>query len=171
MTLGTPPALAVRLGELSTVLWQQRQLIEQLEYRLEVQQLLSIAGKVDWLNLALADVEAVLDDIRRSEDVRLGVVAECSVVLGLPVGATLRELSAAAPDPWNYVLEDHQVELLKLVSTTEALAASNRELANRGLGESRRIFEQFEGVPVSAYGKNGDRPALLLPPTLVNRDA
>ena len=171
MTLGTPPALAGRLGELSTVLWQQRQLIERLEYRLEVQQLLSIAGKVDYLNLAVADVEQVLDDIRRSEDVRLGVVAECSAQMGLPVGATLRELSAAATDPWNFVLDDHQTELLKLVARTESLAASNRELANRGLGDSRRILEQFDGAPVSAYGKHGDRPALLLPPTLVNRDA
>jgi len=167
-----PPSATGVLGELSRILWQQRQLIALLEYRLETQQRVHISGNVDRMHFAVADVEAVLDDIRRSEDVRLGVVAECAVVLGLGIGASLRELSAAAPEPWSFVLEDHQTALLQAVSGTEAVASANRELANKGLGDTRRAFEHLDGgVAVTAYGRHGDRPSLALPPTLVNRDA
>ena len=146
-------------------------MIELLEFRLEVQQLLTIAGKVDRIHLAVADVEAVIDRIRMSEDIRLGVVAECAVELSLPVGSSLRDLSRAAPEPWTFVLADHQTALLQLVAATEELAAANRELAARGVSEARRAFTFLGDTPVTAYGRHGDRPALALPPTLVDRTA
>jgi len=168
---GAATPLAGILGDLSRLLWEQRELIGLLEFRLEVQQLLTIAGRPERLPLAISDIEGVMERIRMSEDVRLGVVAECSVLLGLGVGASLRELTAATPDPWNFVLEDHQTALLQLVASTEELAATNRELAAKGVTESRRAFETVGDSPVTAYGRHGDRPGLALPPTLVDRDA
>lgn len=161
-----------RLADLSQLLWDQRSLIELLEFRLEVQQLLTMAGKVDRLHLAVADVESVIDRIRMSEDVRLGVVAECAVELHLPTGASLRDISAAAPAPWNFVLSDHQTALLQLVASTEELASATRELAARGVSEARQAFSHLgTDSQVTAYGRHGDRPALALPPTLVDRTA
>jgi len=110
--------LAGILGDLSRMLWEQRELIELLEYRLEVQQLLTIAGRADRLPLAIADLE-----------------------------------------------------VLQLVASTEELAATNRELAAKGIADSRRAFEHIGDVPVTAYGRHGSRPGLALPPTLVDRDA
>lgn len=164
-------ASTARLADLSRLLWDQRSLVEMLEFRLEVQQLLTIAGKVDRLPLAIDDVESVLDRIRMSEDVRLGVVAECSVELGLGVGASLRELAAVAPDPWGHIFEDHQTALLRLVAASEDLATSNRQLAAKGIGEARNALGHLGGAPVTAYGRHGDRPSLALPPTLVDRTA
>lgn len=172
MSLDSSISATARLGDLSRVLWRQRQLIELLEYRLEVQQLLQVSGRNERLVLAVADVETALGDIGASEVERLGIVAECSVALGLDVGASLRELTGAAPEPWNYVLADHQTALLAAVATTEALASANRELANKGLGDARRALEHLGSTtPTTAYGRHGDRPALALPPTLVDRDA
>jgi len=146
-------------------------LIGILEYRLEVQQLLTTAGRTERLALAVADVDAVLERIRMSEDVRLGIVAECAVLLGLGVGASLRDLTSVAPDPWGFVLMDHQTALMQLVASTEAIAATNRELAAKGIAESRRGFEHMGAPPVTAYGRTGNRTGLALPPTLVDRDA
>jgi len=168
---GAATPLAGILGDLSRMLWEQRELIELLEYRLEVQQLLTIAGRADRLPLAIADLEALMERIRMSEDVRLGVVAECAVLLGLGVRSSLRDLSGVAPEPWNFVLQDHQTALLQLVASTEELAATNRELAAKGIADSRRAFEHIGDVPVTAYGRHGSRPGLALPPTLVDRDA
>jgi len=159
------------LGDLSRLLWEQRELIGILEYRLEVQQLLTTAGRTERLALAVADVDAVLERIRMSEDVRLGIVAECAVLLGLGVGASLRDLTSVAPDPWGFVLMDHQTALMQLVASTEAIAATNRELAAKGIAESRRGFEHMGAPPVTAYGRTGNRTGLALPPTLVDRDA
>jgi hypothetical protein len=159
------------LAELTRLLWRQRELIGELQYRLEVQQLLMTNGRQDRLHLAVADVESALERIRDLEDRRLGVVAECAVQLGLPVAASLRELIGAAPDPWAFALADHQAELLRIVSDTEELAAANRALAARGVEESRQAFATFGGAAVTTYGRNGGRTGLGLPPTLVDRDA
>jgi hypothetical protein len=168
---GGATPLAGILGDLSRLLWEQRELVQLLEYRLEVQQLVTIAGRVERLPIAVSDVESVLERIRMSEDVRLGVVAECSVLLGLGIGASLRQLIAATPEPWSYVLDDHQTVLLQLVASTEELASTNRELASKGVAESRRAFDMVGDAPVTAYGRHGDRPGLALPPTLVDRTA
>jgi hypothetical protein len=159
------------LAELTRLLWRQRELIGELQYRLEVQQLVMTNGRQDRLHLAVADVESVLDRIRDLEDQRLGVVAECAVQLGLPVGASLQQLIEASPDPWAFALADHQAELLRLVADTEELAAANRSLAVRGAEESRHAFATLGVGPGTTYGRDGGRSGLGLPPTLVDRDA
>src|SRR5690606_13328989 len=96
-TVASEPARSGHLAELTRLLWAQRELISELEFRLEVQQLIMTNGRHDRLHLAVADVESVLDRIRTLEDQRLGVVAECAIELGLPVGASLQQLIDAAP--------------------------------------------------------------------------
>lgn len=157
------------LAQLSRVLWQQRDLIEVLEYRLEVQQLLMISGKSERLGIAVGEVEAALDSIRSVEEKRLRVVEEAAAALGLPRDATLTQIRAAAPEPWDFVLGDHHSAFLKLVASTEELSARSRELAQKGLGETRSAFSQLSGAPTETYGRHGDRTSLALPPTLVDR--
>lgn len=157
------------LAQLSRVLWQQRDLIEVLEYRLEVQQLLMVAGRADRLVIAVGEVEAALESIRTVEETRLEVVAAAARALGLPQAATLTQIRAAAPAPWDFVLGDHHTAFLRLVASTEELSARSRELAQKGLGETRAAFSQLGGAPAQTYGRHGDRGSLALPPTLVDR--
>ncbi len=157
------------LAQLSRVLWQQRDLIEVLEYRLEVQQLLMIAGRSDRLSIAVGEVEGALDAIRTVEETRLRVVAEAATALGLPPTATLTQIRTAAPEPWDFVLGDHHSAFLRLVASTEELSARSRELAQKGLGETRAAFSHLNGAPTKTYGRHGDHSSLSLPPTLVDR--
>lgn len=157
------------LAQLSRVLWQQRDLIEVLEYRLEVQQLLMIAGRSDRLSIAVGEVEGALDAIRTVEETRLRVVAEAATALGLPSTATLTQIRTAAPEPWDFVLGDHHSAFLRLVASTEELSARARELAQKGLGETRAAFSHLNGAQTKTYGRHGDHSSLSLPPTLVDR--
>jgi hypothetical protein len=165
---GSAPASDL-LAELSRVLWQQRNLIEVLEYRLEIQQLLMIAGKTARLALAVGEVEVALADIRSVEERRVSVVSRTAVSMGLPSSATLTQIRNQAPEPWDYVLADHQTELQRLVASTEDLANRNREVSQRSLADIRSAFETVDGPVTKTYGRHGDRSSLQLPPTLVNR--
>jgi hypothetical protein len=157
------------LPELSRVLWQQRDLIERLEYRLEVQQLIMVAHRTDRLATAVGEVEAAIEQIRLAEERRLQVVREVASALGLPPTATITQIRAVVDPPWDYVLSDHHAAFLRLVASTEELTSRNRELAHHGLGDARTAVAHLGGATPRTYGKKGDRSSLSLPPTLVDQ--
>lgn len=171
MTLSSAPVeitgLDDLLGELSRTLWKQRGLIEVLQYRLEIQQMVLSSGRENRLQLALEEVEAAMEDLRRSERSRDQVVRQCAQLLSLPETASLAELRHDVGEPWDALLAEHQDALLAMVAQTERIAASNRELAQRGANESRAVIDAVTGTtPTGAYGpssgRNGlSRPALL----------
>ena len=164
------PELDDRLGDLSRTLWKQRGLIELLQYRLEVQQLILGAAREERLQIALEEVEAAMEDIRRSERTRDGIVRGCALLMGLDESASLAELRSRTDEPWASMLAEHQDALLALVAETERIAATNRELAQRGANESRAVIDAVTGAASpSAYGPTGGRG--LARPTLVDRQA
>ena len=158
------------LPELSRVLWQQRDLIERLEYRLEVQQLIMISGRSDRLPTAVGEVEAAIGEIRRIEDQRLRIVGDVARAHGLSPDATITQLRNVVAPPWDTVLSDHHTSFLRLVASTEELAARSRELAQHGLAEARTAVAHMGGAAAPrTYGKTGGQSTLSLPPTLVDR--
>lgn len=168
-TAGTP-AIEDLLGELSRTLWKQRALIELLQYRLEIQQMVLASGREHRLQVALEEVEIAMEDIRRSERNRDAVVKQCTHHLTLPEAASLAELREVVGEPWAGMLAEHQGALLALVGETERLASSNRELAQKGANESRAVIEAVTGSsPVNAYGPSGTRGVSR--PALVDRKA
>jgi hypothetical protein len=169
--MNTDPAAAeALLPELSRVLWQQRDLIERLEYRLEVQQLIMVSGRSDRLPTAVGEVEAAISEIRKVEEHRLTIVGDVARAHGLPTHATITQIRNVVAPPWDTVLSDHHTSVLRLVASTEELAARNRELAQHGLAEARTAVAHMGGaVAPRTYGKTGGQSTLSLPPTLVDR--
>ena len=160
-TAAVPASLEDLLGELSRTLWNQRGLIELLQYRLEVQQLICINDRPHRLQMAVDEVEAALDDIRRSERSRDQTVSRCAAVLGAPASISLAELCTRVPEAWTTVLAEHQDALLALVDATERLAATNRELVTRGANDTRALLDAVSGNRSdTSYGRNvGAAPA------------
>jgi len=158
------------LGELSRTLWKQRGLIELLQYRLEVQQLILAAEREERLQVALEEVESAMEDIRRSERSRDAVVRQCAQLMTLPDDASLGDLRARTTEPWASMLADHQDALLGLVADTERLAARNRELAQRGANDSRALIDAITGSAApNGYGPGTTRG--LARPALLDRKA
>jgi hypothetical protein len=122
---------AMDLAEASTILWRQRQLLELLLYRLDVEQALIAVGRTRWLSRATDDVEHALDELRLAELARAVAIDEVASQLGLPPGCTLRELAAAAPAPYDALLLDHREALLRLTGEVDLVARANRDLLRR----------------------------------------
>ncbi len=59
--------MTAALTELSHTLWRERRLLELLQYRLEVQQLVLTTGRSRWVDAATRDVEAVTTELRAVE--------------------------------------------------------------------------------------------------------
>jgi hypothetical protein len=64
----------------------------------------------------------LLVELRRTELLRAVQADDVAIELGLAPGATLRHLVAAAPEPWQTILDDHRRALL--AATAEVAAAS-----------------------------------------------
>ena len=164
------------LSELSHVLWQQRDLVTQLIYRLEVQQLVLAWGRTRWINISTEDVEAAIEDVRHQEGVRAALVEDLAPLLGTPVDASLRDLVIAAPEPWHTILGEHHTEFLKLSNEAEDAARSNADLLNHGLSDVRSLLQSFGSQPEPEYGSrvgsrnNGNKPAPASA-VLVDREA
>lgn len=107
---------------LSDVLWRERDLLELLVHRLEVERALVESGRTKRIALAARETETVLEQSRVAELGRAAEAEAAAHTLGLPVGASLAELAAAAPVPWADILHEQRATLLDLVAEVNALA-------------------------------------------------
>jgi hypothetical protein len=120
------------LREVSAILWRERHLLELLLFKLDEEQLVLAAGRTRWLPRATREVEMVLEEIRQTELERAVEVSRVAVDLGLPAGASLRQLAEAASPPWQGMLAEHRQAFLSLTDEVTALVQANRELLGRG---------------------------------------
>lgn len=153
------------LTEVSNILWRERQLLELLLFKLEEEQLLLAAGRSRWLAHATREVETVLGEIKRVELARAVEVEALAVSLGLSPEASLRELAAASPPPWDAVLEDHREAFLTATQEIQSLAQDNRELLSRGYQAARQVLTSMDDQRVETYSPAGlttNRPATRL---------
>ena len=138
------------LDEVSQILWRERQLLDLLLCKLEVEQLVLAAGRSRWLAAVTREVEYVLAEVKQVELLRAVLVGAAAQELGLDPGCTLRELSEAAPSPWDTILEQHRSAFLTTADELRAIARLNRDLLTQG---ARAVQEALDWLSESA-----DRP-------------
>jgi FlgN protein len=156
------PAAIEDLHELSRILWHQRQLVEALLYRVEIQQALLTAGKNRWIAAAAHDIDDAIDSLRAAELERAVQVARVSAHLGLATPEPrISELLPAVGAPWDTILSDHQQSFLAMTSEIETLTRANRELLSRGYQTTREVLASLTGSPLpTGYGPDGSLRAL-----------
>jgi hypothetical protein len=111
------------LDEVSQTLWRERQLLDLLVCKLEVEQLVLAAGRTRWLPAVTREVEYVLAEVKQVELLRAVLIDAV---------ATLRELAEAAPNPWDTILEQHRIAFLTTSEELRAVARINRDLLAQG---------------------------------------
>ena len=146
------------LQEVSTTLWQERNLLELLLFKLEEEQLLLAAGRTRWLARATREVEVVLDRIREAEIMRSMEVDDVAASLLLPPGASLQQLAEHAPAPWNTMFNDHRQAFLELTEEITTLADANRELVARGQRAAQDFLTSLDrDEPATGYPTDTQR--------------
>ena len=116
------------LREVSAILWRERHLLDLLLFKLSEKQLVLAAARTRWLPRATREVEMVLEEIRQTELERAVDVSRVALDLGLPAGASLRQLAESAPEPWQGILVEHRQAFLSLSDEIISLVQTNREL-------------------------------------------
>lgn len=128
------------MEKLSHILWRERELLETLLYRLEVEQLVMASGRTRWLLRAAKEIEPVLETIRETEVLRAVAADEAAAQVGLPPNPSLRALAEAAPAPWDSILADHRQAFAALAADITAMADANRELVSAGARSAREAL-------------------------------
>jgi hypothetical protein len=128
------------LEELSLVLWRERELLEALLYKLEVEKLVLASHSTRWLPAAAREVEDVLETVRETELLRAVAADAAAASLGLASNASLRELADAVREPWRTILLDHHTAFVSCTRDLVDVAATNRELLVAGQQAAREVF-------------------------------
>jgi len=158
------------IHELSAVLWKERELLELLVFKLEVERLLLTSGKTRWIQRASDEIEQVTGRLRTLGLARSVEVAAVAVEWGTAEDATLRELIAVAPDGvWSEILESHLDGLLDLTNQIRDVRDANEQLLRAA---SRSTQETLAGTVTSANTYDAQGNASSRPETsrLVDKD-
>lgn len=121
------------MEKLTWVLWRERELLEELLYRLEIEELVMSTGRTRWLTNASRDVEGAAATLREYEVLRAVAADEAADAAGLQPGSNLGALIDAAGEPWAGILSDHRDSFLRLTDEIARVAQTNRALIVAGL--------------------------------------
>lgn len=146
------------MDRLSQVLWRERELLEELQYTLEVEQLVLASGRTRWLMRAATGVETVLVDMRRTELMRAVSADHVAAEIGLAPNPSLRQLAEEAPEPWAEIFREHREAIAGLTREITALADGNRALISTGLRSAR---ETLLALDEAAQGYAPDGSAVI----------
>ena len=157
--------------ELSTLLWQERGVLELLGFKLAEEHLILAAGHHAWLPRATAEVEQVVDLLAAADAKREHAVAELADELGLDATPTLADLAAAAPEPWGELLAGHRQAMLAHFAHIEQVSAANREILARRVAATADALAYLGAQPGVGYQRDGSPPSARGDARLVNATA
>lgn len=142
------------MEKLSLILWRERELLERLSYKLELEQLVLASGRTRWLAHSTKEVEEVLEVLRETEVLRAIASDEVAEELGLAPAPTLAEIAEAAPEPWRGILDDHRTAFITATREIAELSESNRGLITAGYRSARETLMSLGGS-ADSYSATG----------------
>jgi hypothetical protein len=135
------------LEELSRRLWDERQIVTYLLFKLTVTKLLLAADDRRFVPDALAEVERTVELLREGEERRERALRD---VAGLwrvaPDSLTIDVLSSEAPPPYDDMFREHRQAFAELAEEIEAVARANRGLAAAEFAHLNDTMEALTGV-------------------------
>lgn len=142
------------MEDLSSVLWRERDLLDLLLFKLEVEQLVLTSGKSHWLPTAAREIEGVLEEIRKIELLR-GVTGDTlAAELGLGPNPSLRDIAEASAEPWRTLWLDHREAFTTIATQISEMSQSNRVLLTAGYQAAQATLLSLSERPTT-YGADG----------------
>jgi hypothetical protein len=145
---------SMSMEDLSLVLWRERELLETLLYKLEVEKLVLATHSTRWLAAAAREVELVLETVRETEVLRAVAADAAAASVGLASNPSLRALADAVGEPWHSILLDHHKAFVACTRDLVDTAAANRELLTAGQQTAREVFLGLNEHP-AGYSPTG----------------
>jgi FlgN protein len=147
------------MEKLSQILWFERELLDNLLFRLEEEQMVLASGRTRWLVKAARDVENVLETLRETEILRAVAADEAAASVGLGHNPSLRSLADSVDEPWQSILRDHHEAFVSVTAEIAGLAEANRELITTGYRSARETLMTLGESPQS-YAADGSAVAV-----------
>lgn len=159
------------MEKLSQILWRERDLLELLLYRLEVEQLVLASARTTWLMRAAREVEQTLETLRETEVLRAVAADEAASMVGLAPNPSLSALAEASPEPWRTILLDHREAFAAVTRQITDMADANRDLITSGYHSARETLLALGDDHAEKQGYSPDGTAVGGPagPRLVDR--
>lgn len=142
------------MEDLSAVLWRERELLETLLFKLEVEQLVLATGRTRWLPPAAREIEEVLDAIRETELLRSIEADAVAEALGLGPNPSLQDIADRSDEPWKSIWLDHRQSFTSVATEITSMAENNRELLTSGYQAAKAALLSLSETP-STYGADG----------------
>ena len=142
------------MEDLSSVLWRERELLETLLFKLEVEQLVLATGRTRWLAPAAREIEEVLDAVRETELLRSLTADAVALELGLDPNPSLRDIADACDEPWRSIWLDHREAFTTVAAQITRLSESNRELLTAGYQAAQATLLSLSESS-GTYGSDG----------------
>lgn len=143
------------VDKLTWVLWREREFLETLLYRLEVEELVMSTGRTRWLANAARDVDHAAESLREVEVLRAVAADEAAAAAGLGPNPSLVDLIAVAEEPWRAILGEHRDAFLTLTDEIARVAATNRALITAGLRATRETLLGVDDGGATTYTAAG----------------
>ena len=142
------------MEKLSQILMRERELLDTLLFKLEVEQMVLASGRTRWLMRAARDVENVLATIRETEILRSVAADQVAASIGLQSNPSLRALAESVEEPWRTIYSEHHEAFVSVTGEIAALAETNRDLITAGYRSARETLMSLDGGP-EGYGADG----------------
>jgi hypothetical protein len=113
---------AIAFSDLASTLWQLRELLDTLLFKIVEERVLIAADQSGWLPKAHREVESALAETHALEVQRASQATALTGQLSLTSDATLTSIAAAAPQRWATIYVDHHAALSELLADINALA-------------------------------------------------
>lgn len=133
------------LSGLSSVLWRERDILENLLYRLDVQQMLLMSSRDMWLVRSSREIEDAIEKVRSIELERAVRFDQAARDLGLELSPSLTHLAEAAEEPWKGLLNEHYEAFTDLSARIQTVTALNRELAAAAQHATQAVMSSIHG--------------------------
>lgn len=142
-------------NNLSVLLWKERELLELLQFKLEEEQLLLVAGKTRWIAMATREVESVLEKVHSASLARSVEASAVALAWGVAEDAPLADIAAKAPQgPWTDILASHLTALRETTAEIARLREANEQYLRAAYRSTQETLATL-GDEQSAYGRSG----------------
>jgi hypothetical protein len=146
--------LTEALSAVCNQLWQERETLERVLFKLIEQQLILEAGQTRWLAAANDEVEQVSRQLSGTEILRSVEVDSLADLMNLRAGATITELVENAPEPWSGMLAEHRDALRQLAYELDVAIQRNQLLLGAGARAVRETLLSLSDS-VATYDARG----------------